>query len=62
MKSSWNDFYNPSMYKDAGLEKPYDVRKMALAHPAAAEHRRKASEKLLNIFVRLGLLEEAPVL
>lgn len=62
VKSSWNDFYNPSMYKDAGLEKPYDVRKMALAHPATAEHRRKASKKLLNIFVRLGLLEEAPVL
>lgn len=62
VKSSWNDFYNPTMYKDAGLEKPYQVRKMALAHPATAEHRRKASKKLVNIFLRLGLLEESPVL
>ncbi|HJL18872.1 MAG TPA: diiron oxygenase [Sandaracinaceae bacterium LLY-WYZ-13_1] len=62
VKSSWNDFYNPTMYKDAGLDKPYQVRKMALAHPATAEHRRKASKKLVNIFLRNGLLQEAPEL
>lgn len=62
VKSSWNDFYNPTMYKDAGLENGYEVRKMALAHPATAEHRRKASKKLVNIFLRLGLLDEAPAL
>jgi len=60
VKSSWADFYNPTMYKDAGLDEPYQVRKMALAHPATAAHRDKASKKLLNIFVRLGLLEERP--
>ncbi|MCB9591978.1 MAG: diiron oxygenase [Sandaracinaceae bacterium] len=62
VRSSWADFYNPTMYKDAGLEKPYDVRKMALAHPATAEHRAKASKKLLNIFLRLGLLEALPAM
>ncbi len=62
IKSSWNDFYNPTMYKDAGLEDPYQVRKMALAHPLTAEHRARASKKLVNIFLRLGLLLEAPVL
>jgi len=60
VKSSWADFYNPTLYKDAGLANPYQVRKMALAHPATAELRDKASKKLLNIFVRLGLLEERP--
>ena len=62
VKSSWNDFYNPAMYKDAGLGNGYEVRRMALAHPATAEHRQRASKKLLNIFVRLGLLPEAPAL
>lgn len=62
VKSSWSDFYNPSMYKDAGLANGYEIRKMALAHPKTAEHRQKASKKLVNIFVRLGLLPEAPVL
>lgn len=60
VKSSWNDFYNPAMYKDAGIGKGYEIRRMALGHPATAEHRQKASKKLLNIFVRLGLLPEAP--
>ena len=65
VQSSWNDFYNPSMYKDAGLPEwgygtGYAIRKMALAHPATAEHRRRASKKLVNIFLRLGLLDEAP--
>lgn len=62
VKSSWADFYNPSMYKDAGLPEPYQVRKMALAHEATAEHRQKASKKLLNIFLRLGLLESLPAM
>ncbi|MGE3636732.1 MAG: diiron oxygenase [Sandaracinaceae bacterium] len=60
VQSSWNDFYNPTMYKDAGLADPYEVRRMALAHPATAAHRTKASKKLVNIFLRLGLLSEAP--
>lgn len=60
LRSSWNDFYNPAMYKDAGFDSGYEVRKMALAHPATAEHRTKASKKLVNIFLRLGLLAEAP--
>jgi hypothetical protein len=62
IKSSWNDFYNPSMYKDAGLDSPYQVRKMALAHPVTAAHRARASKKLVNLFLRIGLLQEAPAL
>ena len=62
VRSSWADFYNPTMYKDAGLAEPYQVRKMALAHAATAEHRQKASKKLLNIFIRLGLLEDMPAM
>ncbi len=62
VRSSWADFYNPTMYKDAGLPSPYEVRKMALAHPATAVHRDKASKKLLNIFLRLGLLEALPAM
>lgn len=62
LKSSWNDFYNPSMYKDAGLEKPYEVRKMALAHPATKAFREKATKKLSGYFVRAGILDAAPEL
>jgi hypothetical protein len=62
LRSSWNDFYNPAMYRDAGIDAAYRVRRRALAHPATAEHRRKVSKKLVNTFVRIGLLEEVPEL
>ncbi len=57
--SVW-DFYNPTMYRDAGLAKPYEIRRMALEHPIAAEHRARVSKKLTGIFLRLGLLKEPP--
>jgi hypothetical protein len=60
VKSSWNDFYNPAMYKDAGIPDAYELRQKALAHPATAVHRAKASKKLLGFFVRSGILEELP--
>lgn len=58
LKSSWNDFYNPAMYADAGLGNGYEIRRMALAHPATRAHRDKVSKKLVNMFVRFGLLPE----
>lgn len=62
LRSSWSDFYNPAMYSDAGIGDGYAIRRMALAHPAPAEHRRLASKKLVNIFLRLGILAEVPLL
>ena len=62
VKSSWGDYYNPTMYKDAGLPDGYALRQMALSHPACAAHRKRASDKLVRYFVDHGLLAEAPVL
>jgi hypothetical protein len=58
IKSSWDDFYNPAMYNDAGLGNGYQWRRMALAHPRTAAHRARASKKLVNMLRRLGLLSE----
>lgn len=58
IRSSWGDFYNPTMYADAELGNAYEVRRMALAHPSAKQHREKASKKLVNTFLRVGLLLE----
>ncbi len=62
LKSSWGDFYNPTMYKDAGLADPYEVRTKALAHPVCKEQRNKVSKKIVNYFLRIGMLEEQPEL
>lgn len=62
LRASWGDFYNPTMYRDAGLSDAYDLRQVALAHPACAAFRSQASEKLVRYFIKTGLLTEAPAL
>jgi hypothetical protein len=68
VKSSWADYYNPSMYRDAGLTRengladPYEVRQAALSDPMCRAHRERASKKLVTYFLRNGMLDEAPAL
>lgn len=60
--SSWGDFYNPAVYKDAGLADGYAIRKMALQDATCRSFRTAASEKLVDYFQEIGLLTESPVL
>jgi hypothetical protein len=62
LKSSWGDYYNPTVYRDAGLADSYEIRQAALAHPACIAHRERASAKVVDYFVKTGLLAEAPAL
>lgn len=62
LRSSWGDFYNPAVYRDAGIADGYAVRKMALEHPTCRRMRETVSEKLVSYFQDIGLLEEAPQL
>lgn len=62
LRASWGDYYNPTMYKDAGLADGYELRQLALTHPAPAAQRQRASEKLVNYFIKHGLLTEVPAL
>lgn len=62
LRASWGDYYNPTMYKDAGLADGYELRQLALTHAAPAAHRQRASDKLVTYFIKHGLLTEAPAL
>jgi len=62
LRSSWSDFYNPMMYKDAGLDDPYGIRTLALDHPLCREHRTRVSRKLIDYFISVGLLSGEPQL
>ncbi len=62
LRANWGDFYNPTMYRDAGLSDAYEIRQMALAHPACAAHRQRVSAKLVAYFVKTGLLAAEPAL
>lgn len=62
LRSTWADFYNPAVYKDAGLDDPYEIRQMALAHPVCQAHRQRVSAKVVKYFTEHGFLAEAPAL
>lgn len=58
--SSWTDFYNPSVYRDAGLENAYQLRQEAIANPTQKAFRQEASQKLVKFFLKHGFLRETP--
>jgi hypothetical protein len=60
LRASFGDYYNPQVYEDAGLADGYAVRRLALAHPACAQHRRRVAQKLVGYFMQHGLLTQAP--
>lgn len=62
LASSWGDFYNPAVYKDAGLVDGYGIRQLGLQDATCRSFRTAASEKLVEYFQDIGLLTEPPVL
>jgi hypothetical protein len=62
LRSSWADFYNPSVYRDAGVPDAYAARQEALDAEVCREHRRRVSRKLVDYFLEIGLLVEEPAL
>ena len=62
LRSSWTDFYNPIVYRDAGVPEPYEARKEALSAAPCREHRERASANLIDYFLATGILAEAPAL
>jgi hypothetical protein len=62
LKACWADYYNPSVYRDAGIADAYALRQATLAHPATVAHRQRGAEKIVGYFLKTGLLAEQPVL
>jgi len=62
LRSSWNDFYNPAVYRDAGIPDPYEARKEALEAEPCRRHRERVSAKLVDYFLETGILGEVPSL
>lgn len=62
LRASWNDFYNPSAYRDAGIPDPYEARQAALAAECCREHRVRVTRPLTNYFLEVGILETEPAL
>ncbi len=58
----FKEYYNPDVYKDAGLSQPYDLVEQAFNSDAASRHRKKVSAKLIDYLLEKQILFEVPVL
>jgi hypothetical protein len=56
--TTWREYYNPDIYKDAGFENPYELAEQAFESKAAQEHRAKASKASLQYLIKCGILKE----
>src|SRR4051794_39063033 len=49
--ATWREYYNPSMYADAGLAEPWVTARQVWEHPATREHRRRLSQRCVGFFL-----------
>ena len=61
-QSGFREYFNPDVYRDAGLGDPLDVREAALAHPETVAHRRAISARCLRSLREAGIAIEDPTL
>jgi len=52
------EFFNPSVYRDAGLSDPYGLAETGFSHPAARIRRQKMSRPSISMLVKNGILTE----
>ena len=56
MISTWKEYYNPSMYQDAGLENPYDLVEVAWNSEHSRKIRSEVSEKCIKFLRKNELI------
>ena len=53
-----HSFYNPNVYKDAGLPEPYELRRNLIDHPARKEFHRKVLKNTRHFFRTNNIIKE----
>ena len=56
LEALWREYYNPSVYRDAGLRDPYLLARAALADGACERHRVRLSARWLALRAELDAL------
>jgi hypothetical protein len=60
LSATWREYYNPDVYRDAGLPEPYALQRTALE--ATRERRLAVTRPCLAVLQRVGLLTDVPTL
>jgi hypothetical protein len=62
LKATWSEYYNPDVYRDAGVAEPYDAREAAMESERSRRQRQEISNGCIKFFLKTGILETAPEL
>lgn len=60
--STWKEYYNPDVYKDAGLNDPYGLVESSWNSDKCRKHRRKISDKVIDYLLEREMILEEPAL
>lgn len=60
--ATWKTYYNPDVYRDAGLSAPYQVREAAFAAESSRIHRKRVSHGCIQFLLKQGMIEAPPLL
>ena len=55
---TWREYYNPDVYKDAGIQDHYKVSEDVFNSERAQEFRRKVSNHSISYLIKCGILEQ----
>ena len=58
--STWRQYYNPGVYRDAGFADPWATAREAWEHPHSRARREELTRRCLRPLVEAGVLETAP--
>jgi len=58
LDATWKEFFNPEVYKDAGLPDAYGLRRDLLADECVEERRKTLSERCARTLYKVGLLTQ----
>ena len=59
VEAMWRQYYNPEVYRDAGLSDPYDAAEVAWAAPSSRAHRSNATRRCFGFLSDIGALQVA---
>ena len=59
LEATWREYYNPDVYRDAGVADPHQLAREAFAAPAARARRDEVQRRCVRILAEIGLWPES---
>ena len=60
LRASWKEYYNPEVYKDADIARPYEIQQIAYSASAQKDHRREVSSACVAYLLDNEMIDQEP--